>query len=112
VSERKADQLAGKGSFADKLRRQRLAIEAGDLDAAREVFTQADAEAGAEVPEEAQSAHSRPRDCRSAVKWAKSRPGNRVPLRFHGAAPARKWVSPGNPSGFHAPTRPMRSCMV
>ena len=30
ASKRKADELAGKGSLADRLRRRRMAIESGD----------------------------------------------------------------------------------
>lgn len=39
---RKADELAGKGSFLDKLRQRRKAIEGGDLDGASKPFKKKD----------------------------------------------------------------------
>ena len=36
---RKVDKLVGGGSFADKLRRHREAVEAGDLEGAAAVFS-------------------------------------------------------------------------
>jgi len=41
VSDRRADELAGKGSFADALKRARKAKERGDLQRAREIMAQA-----------------------------------------------------------------------
>ena len=38
MAERKADKLGGKGSFLDRLRKRRLAIESGDLRKARDKF--------------------------------------------------------------------------
>lgn len=46
---RKVDALAGTGSFADRLRRRRKAIEDGDLEGARAAFA---GETGEELTEE------------------------------------------------------------
>lgn len=42
MPKRKVDDLAGKGSFLDKLRRRREKVEEGDLEGASEVFSQAE----------------------------------------------------------------------
>jgi hypothetical protein len=42
LPKRKVDDLAGPGSFADKLRKRREAIEKGDLENANEPFRQAE----------------------------------------------------------------------
>ncbi len=42
MPKRKVDELAGKGSFLDKLRKRREAVEDGDLEGASEVFSQAE----------------------------------------------------------------------
>ena len=39
---RKADELAGKGSLADRLRRRRIAMESGRPDQAAEAFKRQD----------------------------------------------------------------------
>lgn len=38
MAERKADKLAGKGSFLAALRARRMAVEAGDPSAARDAY--------------------------------------------------------------------------
>lgn len=64
AEDNKADKLAGKSSLADRLRRKRIAIEAGDLDAAARIGQ------GEEMPEDSQYGSEEP-----ASKRKKKRPG-------------------------------------
>lgn len=42
MPKRKVDDLAGEGSFLDRLRKRRNAVEEGDLEGASNAFTQAE----------------------------------------------------------------------